>query len=209
METLIVPAIIAKNQRELDGMLSKVRGKAQRIMIDVMDGEFVPNTSLDFDFKLQAGLEYEAHLMVENPLDWVRENADKANTAILHVETLDNLRSAIGYVENKGLEVTLALKPETKIDEVLPYLGEVQGILIMTVSPGKYGGKFLPETLEKVKKLRETDDTIPIEVDGGMNPRNARLARESGANIFASGSYIFKSDDIDKALKELKDAILG
>lgn len=209
METLIVPAIIAKNQRELDGMLSKVRGKARRIMIDVMDGEFVPNTSLDFDFKLQGGLEYEAHLMVENPLDWVRENADKANTAILHVETLDNLRSAIGYVENKGLEVTLALKPETKIDEVLPYLGEVQGILIMTVSPGKYGGKFLPEALEKVKILRETDDTIPIEVDGGMNPRNARLARESGANIFASGSYIFKSDDIDKALKELKDAILG
>lgn len=208
METLIVPAIIAKNQRELDGMLDKVRGKAQRIMIDVMDGEFVPNTSLDFDFKLQAGLEYEAHLMVENPLDWVRENADKANTAILHVETLDNLRSAIGYVENKGLEVTLALKPETKIDEVLPYLGEVQGILIMTVSPGKYGGKFLPETLEKVKILRETDDTIPIEVDGGMNPRNARLARESGANIFTSGSYIFKSEDIDKALKELKDAIL-
>ena len=190
-------------------MLSKVRGKAQRIMIDIMDGEFVPNTSLDFDFKLQDGLEYEAHLMVEKPLDWVKENADKANTAILHLETLDNLRSAIDYVENKGLEVTLALKPETKIDEVLPYLGEVQGILIMTVSPGKYGGKFLPETLEKVKKLRETDDTIPIEVDGGMNPRNARLARESGANIFASGSYIFKSDDIDKALKELKDAILG
>lgn len=190
-------------------MLDKVRGKAQRIMIDVMDGKFVPNTSLDFDFKLQDGLEYEAHLMVEKPLDWVKENADKANTAILHVETLDNLRSAIDYVENKGLEVTLALKPETKIDEVLPYLGEVQGILIMTVSPGKYGGKFLSETLEKVKKLRETDDTIPIEVDGGMNPRNARLARESGANIFASGSYIFKSDDIDKALKELKEAILG
>lgn len=208
MELLVVPAIIAKTQSELDGMLDKVRRKVKRIMIDVMDGEFVTRTSLDFDFKLPTIFEYEAHLMVEKPLDWVRENADKVDIAILHVETLDNIESAIDYVQGKGLRVTLALKPETKVDAVLPYLSKVHGILIMTVHPGKYGGKLLPETLEKVKRLREIDEMIPIEVDGGMNHKNARLARDFGANIFASGSYIFKSDDIDKAIEELEDAVL-
>jgi ribulose-phosphate 3-epimerase len=107
-----------------------------------------------------------------------------------------------------GLEVTLALNPGTKINAVLPFLGEVHAILVMTVFPGKYGGKFLPETLEKVRRLRRIDAVIPIEVDGGINPRNARLAKESGANIFASGSYIFKRDDVDRAVNELKKAVM-
>ena len=207
MDTLIVPAIIAKTQSELDAMLDKVRGKAKRVMIDVMDGKFIPNTSLDFDFKLPADLEYEAHIMVEKPLDWIRENAEKVDIVILHVETLDDIGGAIDYAKSMDLKIILALKPETKLDAVLSHLREVQGILIMTVDPGRYGGKFLPETFEKIEKLREIDATIPIEVDGGMNPKNARLARDSGANIFASGSYIFKSNNIDKAIKELEDAV--
>lgn len=207
METLVVPAIIAKTQSELERMLDKVRGKVKRIMVDVMDGEFVPNTSFEFDFKLPTGFEYEAHLMVEKPLDWVRENVDKVDIAILHVETLDDIRVAIDYVNSIGLKATLALKPETDIEIVLPHLCKVNGILILTVDPGRYGAKFLPETLEKARKLREIDATISIEVDGGMNPKNARLARDSGANIFASGSYVFKSEDIDKAIKELEKAV--
>ncbi|MCW3991555.1 MAG: ribulose-phosphate 3-epimerase [Candidatus Bathyarchaeota archaeon] len=207
METLIVPAIIAKTQRELEGMLCRVSGNARRIMLDVMDGEFVPGNSLNFDFKLSSGLEYEAHLMVEGPLDWVREKADDVDIAIMQVETLENIKAAVDYVKGRGLRVTLALNPETELDAVLPYLREVHGILIMTVSPGRYGGQFLPETLEKVRRLREIDGAIPIEVDGGMNPENARLARDAGANTFASGSYILKSGDTEKAIKELKDAV--
>lgn len=207
MDPLIVPAIIAKTQGELDGMLEKVRGKVERIMLDVMDGEFVPNTSLDFDFKLPADFEYEAHLMVMNPLDWVEENAGKVDIAILHVETLVDIGGAIEYVQNKGLKVTLAIKPGTPLETVLPHLRVVHGILVLTVDPGRYGGKFLPEPLEKIRQLREMDATFSIEVDGGMNPKNARLASDSGANIFASGSYIFKSNDIDKAIKELEKAV--
>lgn len=208
MDPLIVPAIIAKTQCELDAMLGKVRGKAKRVMIDVMDGEFAPNTSLDFNFKLPADFEYEAHLMIEKPLDWIRENAEKVDIVILHVETLDDIGVTIDYAKSMDLKVILALKPDTKLDAVLPYLREIHGILILTVDLGRYGGKFLPENLEKAEKLREIDTTIPIEVDGGMNPKNARLAKDSGANIFASGSYIFKSKDIDKAIKELEDAVL-
>jgi len=209
MELLIVPAIIAQSQSKLDGMLDNVRGKVKRVMIDIMDGKFVTGTSLNFYFRLPSIFEYEAHLMVKQPLDWIRENASKVDIAILHVEALDNIGSAIDYVQSKGLKAALALKPETSVDAVLPYLCEVHSILIMTVQPGKYGGKFLPRTLEKVNRLRDIDGTIPIEVDGGMSPKNARLARDFGANVFASGSHIFKSDDVDKAIKELEDAILS
>jgi ribulose-phosphate 3-epimerase len=177
-------------------------------MIDVMDGKFVNNTSLDFDFKLPSGLEYEAHLMVNTPLDWLEENAGKVDVAIMHVEVLENTRAAIDYAKNKVPKVVLALNPETNLDTVLPFLGEIDGILIMTVNPGSFCIEFLPEPLEKIKKLREIDKTIPIEVDGCMNPQNIKLARERGANIFASGSYIFKSQDINKAIRELEDATL-
>ena len=88
MRSIIVPAIIAKEQSQIDSMLDKVKGKVERIMVDVMDDQFVPNTSLDFDFKLPTGFEYEAHLMVRNPLDWVRENGDKVDIVIIHIELL-------------------------------------------------------------------------------------------------------------------------
>jgi len=208
METLVIPAIIAQTQRELDWMLDMVKGKVDRVMLDVMDGEFVANVSLDFDFEIRNELEYEAHLMVENPLDWVEKNAEKVNIAILHIETLEEVEAAIDYVKGMGLKVTLALNPETKINNVTHYLSDIEAILVMTVFPGKYGGKFLPETLEKVRSIRRIDESIPIEVDGGINPRNARLARESGANLFASGSYIFKSDDLNRAVNELKEAVM-
>lgn len=209
MDQLIVPAIIAKNQKELDDMLSKVKGKVRRIMMDIMDGEFVPNTSLDFAFKLQSGPEYEAHLMVGNPLDWIGENPGKVDIAIMHVETIEDIETSIDFVRKKGLGVTLAINPDTGLDTILPYLDMVKTVLVMTVHPGKYGGEFLPEALEKVRTLREIDEKILIEVDGGMNPENARLARAYGANIIASGSYIFKSHDLDHALMELKSAISG
>lgn len=207
MEPLIVPAIIAKSQGELDMMLDRVRGRAKRIMLDVMDGEFVENVSLDFNFRLPRGFEYEAHLMVENPLDWVEAHGDKADMAILHVETLEDVRAAVDSVREGGLEVSLALNPETELNAVLPHLDEVDGVLIMTVKPGEYGAEFLPEALDKVRRLRGIDGAIPIEVDGGMNPGNARLARSAGATIFASGSYIFKSDDVDRAIRELREAV--
>ena len=207
MDALIVPAIIAKTQGELDWMLERPRGKVERIMLDVMDGEFVPNTSLDFDFELPAGFEYEAHLMVMKPLEWVEENAEKVDIAILHVETLDDVARSIEYVKSNGLKVTLALKPETDLETAFQHLQDVHGILVLTVDPGRYGGRFLPKALGKIKRLREMDASISIEVDGGMNPANARLAREHGANVFASGSHIFKSSDIDRAIKELEAAV--
>jgi len=208
MRSIIVPAIIAKEQSQIDSMLDKVKGKVERIMVDVMDDQFVPNTSLDFDFKLPTGFEYEAHLMVRNPLDWVRENGDKVDIVIIHIETLEDVGESIEFVKKRGSKVSLAMRPETQVDTVLDHIREIDGVLVMTADPGHYCEVFLSNTLDKIKKVREFDENIPIEVDGCMDPENVKFASSAGANVFATGSYIFKSDDIDKALRELRDAIV-
>ncbi len=202
----IVPAIIAHSRGELDAMLDKVRGKVKRVQLDVMDGVFVQNMSLMFEFKLPSGLEYEAHLMVDNPLSWVGGSAANVSTAILHVEALKNISEAIKHVKTRGLSAYLTLKPATSIDTILPYLGEIDGIQVMTVDPGRYSGEFLFEPLEKIDRVREASKTILIEVDGGMNPESVRLAKKHGANVFVSGSYILKSANIDEALRQLRQA---
>jgi ribulose-phosphate 3-epimerase len=173
-----------------------------------MDGEFVPNTSLNFDFEIPTGFEYEAHLMIKNPLDWVSENSNKVDIVALHIETLTNIEETVTFIKTKGIKLTLALKAETTFEVVQPYLKRIDGILVMTSIPGSHCTGFLPGPLEKVKKLREIDDSIPIEVDGCENPENAKLARQAGANIFISGSYIFNSKNVGRAIREIEHAVV-
>lgn len=203
MKPLIVPAIIAESQEELDSMLERLNGKVERVMLDVMDGKFVPNRSLDFDFKLPEGFEYEVHMMAVDPLERLSTMAGKVDIAILHVETLTDIRAAIEGVRELGLQLTLALNPGTEVDIIEPYLDKIDGVLVMTVDPGAYGGRYIPEALDKVRRIRELDPEVPIEVDGGMNVENSRAAREAGANVIASGSFILKSEDVEKALEAL------
>jgi len=208
MKTLVVPAIITDSQKELDQMLIKVIGKVKRVQLDIMDGEFVPNTSLNFDFVLPEGIEYEAHLMIMDPLEWIKDNANKVDIITTHIETLQDIDFVIDYVKEQGVKINLALVPKTPIELIIPYLKKIDGLLVMTVDPGSYciNKEFNPKPLEKIRELRKVDQSIPIEVDGCMNPENVKLARESGANIFASGSYILRSDNIDEALIELGNA---
>ncbi len=208
MKPLIVPGVIAKSQRELDEMLENVKGKARRVMLDVMDGRFVSNSSLDFDFQVPAGaFEYEAHLMVNDQIRWIEENAGKVDIVVMQVEALVDIGGAIELAREQGLGVTLALNPETGLEVVLPYLNEIDAVLILTVEPGRYGAPFVPEALAKIRRLREVNARIPLEVDGAMNPKNARLARLAGATIFASGSYVMKSSNPAGAIKELEKAV--
>ncbi len=211
MKYLVVPAIITNSQNELSDMLTKVEGKVDRVQLDVMDGKYVPNFSLNFDFELPPSFEYEAHLMIKKPLEWVEENAGKVEIVIIHVETLKDVTAALKQVKKTGVRVGLALTLETKLEDVKPHLKTVDQLLIMTVDPGSYciEKEFRPEPLENIKGLREINQKIPIEVDGCMNPQNARLAKKAGANLFASGSYIFKSANIDRAINELREAVFA
>lgn len=201
--------MIATTQKQLDEILNKVKGKVDRVQLDIMDGKFVPNNSLNFDFELKTDIHYEAHLMVNQPLKWISNNAKKVQTVIMHIETLKNVKTAINQTRKKGIRVGLATTLETKLEKILPHLKYIDQLLLMTVDPGSYciEKEFRSEPLENIRKIRDNNKTIPIEVDGCMNPKNVKLSKEAGANIFVSGSYILKSNNINQAINELKKAI--
>ncbi len=207
MKLSVVPAIIAGTQEELDQMLSKVIDYTDRIMLDIMDGVIVETRSLNFDFKLPSGPNYEAHLMVENPLDYVNMLNEKVSRVIVHAETVTKIDDAVRIVRKKGREVYIALNPETNVSVLKDVLHLIDGVLVMTVNPGRYGAKFIPDVLDKVRKIRSWSNIIPIEVDGGMNLETAKMAIDAGATVIASGSYIMKSEDVEFAIKQLVDTM--
>jgi len=194
----ILPAIIAQNQNELTTMLKKIPF-AENIMLDLMDGKFVASSSLDFPMRLPEGQEYQLHMMAVDPLERIKNLPPQVDTVIMHAEALDNIDEAIEATAKQGLKLFIALNPQTPVTAVEPYLEKLNGVLIMSVNPGQYGAKFLPEQLAKVRALREKSNKINIEVDGGMSDKTIGLAVAAGANMIASGSFIMKSQDPESA----------
>lgn len=200
----ILPAIIADDQRGLDEMLNKVKDFAENIMLDLMDGKFVKASSLDFPMTLPAGPRYQFHVMAVDPIERMMNTPSEIDTVVLHAETLDSISDAIEAAKKKGVKLFIAINPDTSLDVVKPFIEELDGVLIMSVQPGQYGAKFLPEQLEKVKIIRSLSKSITIEVDGGMNDKTMGQAVSSGANQIASGSYIMKNSDPEAAYESLK-----
>lgn len=208
MRKIIIPAVIAKTQEELDSILDKISGHASLLQLDIMDGRFVPNRSLDFDFDIpEKKYHFEAHLMIENPENWVDKNWKKVDTIIAHFETVKNPAEIIESVKEKGKRAAFALNPETDIEQIKQYLMDIDQVLIMTVHPGFYGSPFLPETMDKIRRLRELNPELDIEVDGGIKPETIEMVNEAGANLFVSGSYLIRSDDIQERIKTLQKKV--
>lgn len=202
----LVPSIIARSQKELDERISRV-SSARIIQLDIMDGRFVPYSSLNFDFRLPRPHHYEAHLMLGNPMRWVKKNYRKADTVILHFESIpdhDRMGEAIRFLRNRRKRVGLAIKPETNARSISSYLGFVDEILVMAVHPGRYGARFLPSTIKKVSELRKLAPHLDIEVDGGMTPETLPKVRKAGANIFICGSYIQESTNPHEAFRKME-----
>jgi ribulose-phosphate 3-epimerase len=198
----VLPALIAQSQEELDQMLEQIPF-ANNIMLDLMDGEFVGAKSLCFKMALPNGSRYQLHVMAINPMKIINSLPHQVDTVILHAETLDDIEAAIVKTKEKGLGVFVALNPETHISIIEPHITRLDGVLIMSVHPGQYGAKFLPDQLNKVRKLREMSNEINIEVDGGMTDKTIGLAIAAGANMIASGSFIMKSPDPETAFNIL------
>jgi ribulose-phosphate 3-epimerase len=203
---LIVPSIIAGSQQELDKRLIRLQGVDSVMQLDVMDGIFVGSRSLDFDFILPEG-RFEAHLMVSNPEAWAGLKSDKVDTVLAHIESCQDPDELIRTVRKKDRKVGFALRPETPIDIIKPYLKIIDQVLVLTVDPGMYGAEFIPETLEKVRQIRALSPDIDIEVDGGITPETIALAADAGANIFVSGSFIMDSDDPAAAIAALRKEV--
>lgn len=215
MTLKIIPAIIAKSQIELEKKINLVKDYASIIQLDIMDGIFVANESLNFNFKLpKTDCEFEAHLMVDNPDDWVERNWQKVDTVIIPIESCEKPKEFIKFFTSPSTrlgasnkKIGFALNPETPLEAINDYLDKINQVLIMTVHPGFYGARFLPETLEKVRQLRKLKPDLDIEVDGGITKETIREAFSAGANLLVSGSYIINSKNPKEAINRLSSAL--
>ncbi len=204
----IIPAIIAKSQKEFEENINKVKDFVDIIQLDFMDAKFVANSSIDFDFKIPSSdCKFEAHLMIQDPLKWVEKHYKKVDTILAHFESCKDPKKVIDFVKKKGKRIGFVLNPETPIESIEKFLDDIDQVLIMTVNPGFYGSPFLPGMLDKIKKLRKKCPNLDIEVDGGITDKTIGLVNDAGANLFVSGSYIIKADDIKNAVDSLKKII--
>lgn len=208
IKKMIIPAIIAKTQQELDQAIHTVSGLAPRLQLDIMDGCFVPNQSLNFDFQLPKKETYEAHLMVYDPLEWIQNHGHKVDIILVHIESCKKPQEIINLLNEKK-RIGFALNPQTPIEKIVPLIEHINQALVMTVNPGFYGSPFIPETLHKVQRLRRLKPQLDIEVDGSINNKTIIQAHEKGANLFVSGSYIMKAKNPRARIEELLNLISG
>lgn len=193
--------------------------KTDYFHIDAMDGKFVDNNNLEkmkkyaLEIHTVSRTPLDVHLMVQNPKSVIDDFIDYgADRITFHLEVCRDKEEAldiIKYLIENGVKVGLAINPDTEVEKVYEFLPYIHMVLIMTVVPGKGGQKLIPETLEKIRNLREycdkNDIDLDIEVDGGINDVTAKDVINSGANILVSGKYILTSENCAEAIKKLKE----
>ncbi len=208
MSFRIVPSIIAHNQAELDKRVAKIKSFSKSIQLDVMDGEFVKQTSFEFDFKLPKGMKCEVHLMLVKPEGWYLKHKRSIKSVIVHYESNVRLHDFIEMVKRDKKKIGIAINPGTPAEAILQYLKLIDKVLIMTVEPGAYGSKFLSSVLPKIthiRGLKALNHKLDIAVDGGMTPENIERCRMAGANEFIVGSYLQNSKDVKASWKALQN----
>jgi ribulose-phosphate 3-epimerase len=203
----IYPSIMAKSQQEMNLMFKKLVGVAKEVHLDVADGKFVPNKYNWFNFKLSKKFKYNAHLMVKNPVSWIKKKGSRVDTIIFHPEAVKDVDKVIDLIKKKKKKVGLALKPETKVSSIKEYLDKLDYVLVLTVHPGFYGAKYLKSPLKKIKQIKKLNSKVKVIVDGGMKLQTVKDAVKAGADCIVSGSFVTRADDSKKAIRELRSAI--
>ncbi len=210
----VAPSILSADFSRLGEEVARVAGEADLLHVDVMDGHFVPNLTIGppvvASLRPQTDLFLDVHLMVDNPGVLLDDFAEAgADRCIVHVE-LGDPRPLFDRMRAHGMGVGLVLNPPTPVDDVLPFLDEIDLLLVMSVNPGWGGQSFIPEVLDKVRVARTEIDArtlaVEIEIDGGIKVDTAPLAAEAGCDILVAGSAVFHAADPAAAAREIRDA---
>jgi ribulose-phosphate 3-epimerase len=211
----IAPSILAADFANLERDIQRI-STADYVHVDVMDGMFVPNITIGIpvvqSLRPTTALPLDVHLMIVQPVRYVEQFCDAgADLVTVHVEsdTEENIHAAIRKIHAKGKRAGVVLKPKTPAEAALPFLEEVELILVMTVEPGFGGQKFMADQMPKVSALRklidEKNPACELEVDGGVDVETRKLCIQAGANVLVAGSAVYKAEDIPARIAALRE----
>lgn len=214
MKIEILPSLLAADFGILkDEILRAEASGAEALHLDIMDPHFVPNISFGPDVvalakRVAPSFYRNVHLMMSRPDLYLEKFAAAgAQTLQIHIEADCDLHTELRRIQALGVKRALVLNPETPAERLLPYLDEVDEILVMTVHPGYGGQKFIGECLSKVSLFRELKPDLDIMIDGGGNAETIPLSAKAGANQFVAGSYLFRQADMRKAVEDLRKSV--
>jgi ribulose-phosphate 3-epimerase len=203
----IVPAILTDDPRTLEKLVRQAEGFADYAQFDIMDGEFVPSRSVSCAqvAALKPKIGWEAHLMVRRPEDCLAYlKKAGARKIVIHYEAAADPGQVIRQIKALGMKAGLAVNPETPITAFAPLVKDIDSVLFLSVNPGFYGARFIPEVLDKIAAFRKTYPKMEIGIDGGVNESNIGQIASSGVNVIYIGSAVFLQPDPAAAYRRLK-----
>ena len=215
MQHLISPSLLSADFGNLQRHIEMInKSEADWFHLDIMDGVFVPNISFGFPvikyIKKHARKPLDVHLMIIDPDRYIEEfNKAGADILTVHYETCNHLHRTVQNIKSHGMKAGVSLNPHTPVHVLEDIIADIDLVLIMSVNPGFGGQKFIPNALDKIKKLKklilDKKSNALIEVDGGVDQTNAKLLIDAGCDVLVAGNYIFGSPDQIKTISELRN----